>query len=488
MEHTKAATGGQIGINSLKLLLALDALLREGSVTGAAASLGMQISSVSRMLGELRTLYGDPIFIRTGRGLKATPFAESLRLRVRSLAEETDAVLKGEAWHPDVFDPAPVLLRPAAPGEWQQRSRVSPPPLAVTRGDSLEAEPTAAGIARRIATIGSNSDPHRRLAKYIALTSSGPGRSRPLEIEEAQDAMAIILRGEADPVQVGGLLMTLHYRGTTALELAGFVCAIRNAATIHLKPEDRPDLDWPVYVSPRWRSPPWFIHAARLVAAAGHRVVMHGHFGNGPDSGKLETAAAQAGILVCTDPTAITAALRENNIAFVPLGAFAPQVHAMLNLYPLLETRTPINQVVPLINPFTARASLLGAAGGYSKDLYRQVIEALQMDSVTLVSSTRSFAQVVPTRATTILRILRGWEDKITVPAQPGLSGSGAVSGFTQQEYWQAVWSGAARDKEAESTVILTAAAALLSVSKDPSPGFAQALQQAVDLWAERRR
>src|SRR5690606_27780780 len=134
--------------------------------------------------GELRDLYGDPIFIRTGRGLRPTPFAESLRLRVRALAEDAEVLLRGGELAEN-GDLVQASLAQSTDG-WQTRSKVVPLPLAVTRGNHLEAAPTPLGIARRIAAIGDNEEPQRRLAKYIALTSPGPGRSRPLETEEAR--------------------------------------------------------------------------------------------------------------------------------------------------------------------------------------------------------------------------------------------------------------------------------------------------------------
>lgn len=474
-------------IGKMKLLLALDALLREGSVTAAASSLDLQVSSVSRMLGELRDLYGDPIFIRTGRGLRPTPFAESLRLRVRSLAEETEALFKGEgASESEDLVPAGVDL---SLDGWQKRSKVMPPPLAVTRGNRLEAAPSPSGIARRIAAIGDNDEPQRRLAKYIALTSPGPGRSRPLEEEEARDALAIILRGEADPIQIGALLMTVQYRGPTALELAGFVQAVREEAASAVGRGPRPDLDWPVYVSPRWKRPPWFMHAARLVAAAGHRVVMHGHFGQGADSGKLEEAAERAGIPVCLTDCEVSAALDSRNIAYIPLAAFAPQAQNILNLHPILETRTPLHNVAPLINPFGASSTLTGSPGGASMTMYGDVVKLLGMERVTIVGDVRSFAQVTPTRATTLMRMFNGQAISERIPIGWGTADSRPLSsGYSQREYWEAVWSGAARDDLAEASIVYTAATALLAASDDPNARFEDCLKQATDQWFKRRR
>jgi DNA-binding transcriptional LysR family regulator len=81
----------------LNLLSALDALLREGSVTGAARRLGLSFSAMSRTLSRLREATGDPLLVRAGRGLVPTPHAMALRDRVCLLNEETHAVLRPAA-------------------------------------------------------------------------------------------------------------------------------------------------------------------------------------------------------------------------------------------------------------------------------------------------------------------------------------------------------------------------------------------------------
>ena len=77
----------------LNLLAALDALLMEGSVTGAARRLGLSASAMSRTLGRLRAATGDPLLVRAGRGLVPTPRAIALRDRVHLLSREVQAVL-----------------------------------------------------------------------------------------------------------------------------------------------------------------------------------------------------------------------------------------------------------------------------------------------------------------------------------------------------------------------------------------------------------
>lgn len=76
------------------LLAALDAVLMEGSVAGAARRLKLSPSAMSRALARLRETTGDPLLVRAGRGLVPTPRALELRERVSQLVQETEAVLR----------------------------------------------------------------------------------------------------------------------------------------------------------------------------------------------------------------------------------------------------------------------------------------------------------------------------------------------------------------------------------------------------------
>lgn len=78
----------------LNLLTALDALLAEGSVVGAARRLGLSASAMSRTLARLRAATGDQLLVRAGRGMVPTPHATDLRSRVHVLAEDAHAVLR----------------------------------------------------------------------------------------------------------------------------------------------------------------------------------------------------------------------------------------------------------------------------------------------------------------------------------------------------------------------------------------------------------
>lgn len=67
-----------------RLLIAFDALMIELSVTRAAARIGMTQQGLSGQLAKMRRLFGDPLFVRDGAGIAATPQAEELHPKVQS--------------------------------------------------------------------------------------------------------------------------------------------------------------------------------------------------------------------------------------------------------------------------------------------------------------------------------------------------------------------------------------------------------------------
>lgn len=84
----------------LNLLKALDALLDERSVTRAADKLGLTQPAVSGMLNRLRESFGDPLFVRTQRGIVPTLRATQLAGPLKKVLGDVEGLLQ-----PTVFDP-----------------------------------------------------------------------------------------------------------------------------------------------------------------------------------------------------------------------------------------------------------------------------------------------------------------------------------------------------------------------------------------------
>lgn len=77
----------------LNLLVALDALLEERSVQGAADRMHLSAPAMSRTLTRIRRATGDEILVRTGRTMTATPRAIELQAETRELVQRAVALL-----------------------------------------------------------------------------------------------------------------------------------------------------------------------------------------------------------------------------------------------------------------------------------------------------------------------------------------------------------------------------------------------------------
>ncbi|GHE10783.1 LysR family transcriptional regulator [Streptomyces alanosinicus] len=76
----------------LNLLVALDVLLEEQSVQGAAHRLHLSEPAMSRTLGRIRKALGDPVLVRAGRRMVPTPRALAVRAEVGAVVERARAL------------------------------------------------------------------------------------------------------------------------------------------------------------------------------------------------------------------------------------------------------------------------------------------------------------------------------------------------------------------------------------------------------------
>lgn len=93
--------GSALDGHLLKLLLAV---LEEGSITAAAARLGVTQSAVSHLLDKLRAITGDPLFVKRGRGIVPTARAEALAEPAREMLRQMQRFAQGAAFDPSGWE------------------------------------------------------------------------------------------------------------------------------------------------------------------------------------------------------------------------------------------------------------------------------------------------------------------------------------------------------------------------------------------------
>jgi len=199
--------------------------------------------------------------------------------------------------------------------------------------------------------------------------------------EQARAVLELVLAGEASDIELAALLGAIAARGETAAELAGFVDAMRAAAT----PVPLDDAEQSLLVDTCGTggdaSGTFNIStAAALVAAAagataGARIMVAKHGNRAVTSACGSADVLEAlGIPVALSPAQAVAALRTHRFAFLHAPSLHPAMKAVMPVRRALGVRTVFNVLGPLTNPAGARAQVMGV---YDTRLVPIVAEAM---------------------------------------------------------------------------------------------------------------
>ncbi|MEM7709254.1 MAG: glycosyl transferase family protein [Pseudomonadota bacterium] len=312
------------------------------------------------------------------------------------------------------------------------------------------------------------------LAAHVRTLGRGPSRARHLTRDEARDAMVEILSGRAAPEAVGALLMLMRYHGEDAAEVAGFADAMR--ATLPDLP--RPALDWARYAAGRSRGAPLFLLAAKLVARAGHPVLLHGWNSHQSAAADLRAALPACGIPMARDPDEAGQLMDACGIAYLPLEAFAPKALALLRLRDVLGLRSIVNTVCRVVNPGRADAAVQGVFHPAYRALQRDACGLLGLRNLTVLKGGGGEFERHPDKPVQLTTLRDGRPGQSDVPSLT----EGHRRLGDQAFDITAIRSGTIRDPLAEAVVTGTAALALDTL------GVADPKNVATDLWADRAR
>ena len=183
-------------------------------------------------------------------------------------------------------------------------------------------------------------------------------RHEDLTTDEAAQAMAAIMRGEAAPAQIAGLLIGLSMKGERPSELVGFARAMRGEA-VALSQSAGEVFDTCGTGGDRSGSFNISTAAAIVVAACGVRVAKHGNRSVSSRCGSADVLEA-LGVQISAPPSVVERCLDEAGVAFF----FAPTFHpAMRHAGPArrdMGVRTAFNLLGPLTNPASPIRQIVG--------------------------------------------------------------------------------------------------------------------------------
>ncbi|RAU43485.1 MULTISPECIES: glycosyl transferase family protein [unclassified Pseudomonas] len=314
-------------------------------------------------------------------------------------------------------------------------------------------------------------------AQFVRILGKGKRGARNLTREEAREAMGMVLDKKVEDTQLGAFLMLLRHKEESAEELAGFTEAVRERLTA---PPLAVDIDWPSYAGKK-RHLPWYLLAAKCLAQNGVRVLMHG--GGAHTAGRLysEQLLGLVGIELCRDWRAVDDALERHNIAFIPLGDWAPQLQRMIDLRNTLGLRSPIHSLARVLNPLGARCGLQSIFHPGYQSVHRDA-SSLLGDHAIVVKGDGGEVEINPDTLSHLYGTTAGqpWDEE-----WPALSERRHVKPASlDPQHLLRVWTGEIDDSYPHLALISTMALALrgLGLSR------AEAFERAEQYWANRNK
>jgi anthranilate phosphoribosyltransferase len=314
-------------------------------------------------------------------------------------------------------------------------------------------------------------------AQFVRILGKGKRGARDLTREEAREAMGMLLDEKVEDTQLGAFLMLLRHKEESAEELAGFTEAVRER--LHA-PALKVDIDWPTYAGKK-RHLPWYLLAAKCLAQNGVRVLMHG--GGAHTAGRLysEQLLELLGIPLCRNWQAVGTALEQHNLAFIPLGDWAPQLQRMIDLRNILGLRSPIHSLARALNPLGARCGLQSIFHPGYQGMHREA-SGLLGDNAIVIKGDGGEVEINPDTISHLYGTTAGqsWDEE-----WPALSPRRHVKPATlDPTQLTALWRGEIEDSYPQLALISTIALALRGLGTPRDAAFELAQQY----WDNRDR
>ena len=229
---------------------------------------------------------------------------------------------------------------------------------------------------------------------------------RTLSGPEAEQAMGLLLEGQASAAQVAGFLVALRMRGETGEEVSGFARAMR-ARVRRVDAGKGPVLDTCGTGGDGQGTFNVSTIAAFVAAGAGARVAKHGNRSISSRCGSADILEA-LGVKIALEPEQMGACIREVGIGFL----FAPALHpAMKNAQPVrveLKMRTVFNMLGPLTNPAGASAQVVGAWSERAAELMAEALAFLGLERGFVVHGSDGMDEITTTGETLALEVSAG--------------------------------------------------------------------------------
>ena len=318
-------------------------------------------------------------------------------------------------------------------------------------------------------------------AKFIQILARGKTKTRAFTVEESQEAMAMILRGEAEPEQIGAFLMLLRLKEETPEEIAGFTLGTREMFDL---PDNIPqvDVDWSSYAGKR-RQLPWFILSALLLAQNGFKVFMHGTGGHTPGRIYTRETLQKLGFPIAQSFSEAADHIAARNFAYVPLQVLSPKLRELIEMRPIMGLRSPVHSFARMLNPFNAPVMMQGIFHRGFMDIHAGAGLLLDQPVTTVFRGEGGEIERRPNKPTVAWTAANG---EIMNEEWPALLPNGHAAADEEMDIQNliAIWRGDESSEYAATSVIGTLAIALKSMGQADTAEVAQ--EMAEKMWSNR--
>jgi len=301
-----------------------------------------------------------------------------------------------------------------------------------------------------------------------------------LSAEEAQEAMTIIMTGQATQAQIGAYLVALRMKGETIDEITGSVRAMRAVAVkVHISDHSTPLYDIVGTGGDGAHTFNISTAAAFVVAGAGRRVAKHGNRAASSQCGSADVLAA-LGVNLDLTPEQVGQAINELGIGFMFAPKFHPAMKHAVGPRKEIGQRTIFNVLGPLTNPAGAEIQLTGVYAPALTEPLAYVLASLGSRAALVIYGAGGTDELSPIGVTRVSHLKDGTVRTYDLdPAELGFSRATVADlrGGTPDESAQMMrallngkLNGARRD-----AVLLNAAATLAAETGDFQSALAEA-------------
>ena len=199
-------------------------------------------------------------------------------------------------------------------------------------------------------------------------------RGQHLTVEEAEQAMQIIMSGQATDAQIGGYLIALSMKGETVAEITGSARAMRaHASRVPYALNGEALLDTAGTGGDGAHTFNISTASAFVIAGAGRKVAKHGNRAASSRCGSADVLGALGANLDLT-PEQVANCITQVGIGFIFAPRFHPAMKYAIGPRRELGQRTIFNLLGPLTNPAGATHQLIGV---YDPALTQPLAEVL---------------------------------------------------------------------------------------------------------------